>query len=149
MFWFSAVLVTHKNIPKILKINGAREAQETENYFVEYTLDILKLLSCKPGLTWCHRPWFENQSKVISFLWCSNLFPHKNYQALFNEINCCILEEIFELTKRLNPPLCKPLREKLHPCIKLSHSWFCDEAGPVPERLRENIGNFSSFAHCT
>ena len=32
-------------------MNGVREVQETENYFVEYTLNILTLLRCKPGLT--------------------------------------------------------------------------------------------------
>ena len=31
MFWLSAVLVTHKNIPKIQKMNGVREVQETKN----------------------------------------------------------------------------------------------------------------------
>lgn len=63
----------------------------------------------------------------------------------FNEINCCVLEEIFEFMKRLNLFFCKLLREKFYFCIKLLYFLFCDEVGLVFERLRENIGNFFKF----
>ena len=69
MFWLSAVLVTHKNIPKIQKLNGVREVQETENYFVEYTLNIIITLQTRLNIMSETLNWQSNQSNVILFLW--------------------------------------------------------------------------------